>query len=115
VNTSSTFMASAAPIRAKLDTINPLSARSRRPAIVVTSILSMRARASSGANTGVLPTFTSRARATTTIRRTGMFRPPLRFPITRSVQGYRFIIGPMEGTLLPRLNMHDAKALSYWV
>jgi hypothetical protein len=39
----------------------------------------------------------------------------VRFPITLSARSYRFIIGPMEGTLLPRLNMHDAKALSYWV
>ena len=32
VNTSSTFMPRAAPIRAKLKTINPISARSRNPA-----------------------------------------------------------------------------------
>jgi hypothetical protein len=38
---------------------------------------------------------------------------PARFPTTSSAPGYRLIIGPMEGTLLPRLNMHDAKALSY--
>jgi hypothetical protein len=41
-------MASAAPIRAKLKTINPISARSRRPAIVATSMLSISVRASSG-------------------------------------------------------------------
>src|SRR5262249_31560237 len=30
---------------------------------------------------------------------------------------HRFVIGPIEGTLLPRLNMHAAKALSYcdWI
>jgi hypothetical protein len=38
VNTSSTFIPSAAPIRAKLNTINPISARSCRPVIVVTSL-----------------------------------------------------------------------------
>ena len=45
VNTSSTFMPSAAPMRAKLNTINPINARSRKPASVVISILSINARA----------------------------------------------------------------------
>jgi hypothetical protein len=53
VNTSSTFIPSAAPIRAKLNTINPINARSRRPAGVVISMLSISVRASSGASTGV--------------------------------------------------------------
>ena len=59
VNTSSTFMPSAAPIRAKLNTINPIDARSRKPAGVVISMLSMSVRASSGASTGLLPAFTT--------------------------------------------------------
>jgi hypothetical protein len=42
VNTSSTFMPSAAPIRAKLTTIDPISARSRKPAGVLMSMLSIR-------------------------------------------------------------------------
>jgi hypothetical protein len=59
VNTSSTFMPSVAPIRAKLNTISPISARSRNPTGVVISMRSISARASSGANTGVLPAFTT--------------------------------------------------------
>jgi hypothetical protein len=47
VNTPSTFMPSAAPIRAKLNTISPISARSRKPAGVVISMRSISARASS--------------------------------------------------------------------
>jgi hypothetical protein len=43
-------------MRAKLNTISAISARSRRPTIVVTSMLSISARASSGDSTGVLPT-----------------------------------------------------------
>jgi hypothetical protein len=52
-------MPSAAPIRAKLNTINPINARSRKPAGVVISIRSISTRASSGASTGVLPDFTT--------------------------------------------------------
>ena len=59
VNTSSTFMPSAAPIRAKLKTIDPISARSRSPACVMISMASISVRASSGASTGVLPAFTT--------------------------------------------------------
>jgi hypothetical protein len=33
VNPASTFIPSAVPIRAKLSTINPISARSRKPAV----------------------------------------------------------------------------------
>ena len=39
--------------------MNPISARSRRPAWVLTSMLSTSCRASSGASTGVLPRFTT--------------------------------------------------------
>ncbi len=42
-------------MRAKLNTINPISARSRRPAAVETSIASRSWRASVGSSTGVLP------------------------------------------------------------
>src|SRR5208283_421191 len=51
-NTSSTFMASAAPMRAKLNTMSAISARSRRPAGVITSMLSSTARASADSSTG---------------------------------------------------------------
>jgi hypothetical protein len=60
VNTSSTFMPSAAPMRAKLKTINPIRARSRKPAGVAMPMLSTSVRASSGDSTGVLPDFTTR-------------------------------------------------------
>ncbi len=46
-------------MRAKLNTINPINARSRNPAGVVISMLSMSARASSGASTCVLADFTT--------------------------------------------------------
>jgi hypothetical protein len=52
-------MASAAPMRANENTISAISARSRRPAWVLTSIASSTRRASSGDSTGVLPRFTT--------------------------------------------------------
>jgi hypothetical protein len=48
-------MASAAPMRPKLQTMSAISARSRGPIGVVTSMLSSSVRASAGSSTGVLP------------------------------------------------------------
>ena len=52
-------MPSAAPMRAKVKTSRPISARSRRPTTVVVSMLSSSWRASVAASTGVLPVRTT--------------------------------------------------------
>src|SRR2546421_13085239 len=52
-------MSTTAPTRAKLKTMTLISARSRSPTTVEVSMLSSKARASSGVSTGVLPRLTT--------------------------------------------------------